>query len=189
MIIKKGGMYQTTKGVVSHDQMIDFEQYGTKVYTTNKRHYIYVLRPTTDAYTRSLAQRTQILYTPDISQVVFRLQLQPGQRVVESGTGSGSLSTSITRVISPTGHLFTFEFNLARADKARVDFTSIGLGSCITVTHRDVLSQGFLLGEQVTEDSINAVFLDLPSPHLAVRHAYQVLKKGGRLCNFSPCIE
>jgi len=25
MIIKKGGMYQTTKGVVSHDQMIDFE--------------------------------------------------------------------------------------------------------------------------------------------------------------------
>lgn len=72
-VIKKGGSYPTTKGVVSHDSLIDFEQYGTKVYTTNKRHYIHILRPTTDSYTRSLAQRTQILYTPDISQVIFRL--------------------------------------------------------------------------------------------------------------------
>jgi len=91
---------------------------------------------------------------------------------VESGTGSGSLSTSISRVICPTGHLFTFEFNVARADKARADFVSNGLSSFITVTHRDVLSQGFLLGEHVTENSIDAVFLDLPSPHLAVKHAY-----------------
>jgi len=62
-------------------------------------------------HTRSLAQRTQILYTPDISQVIFRLQLQPGFKVCESGTGSGSLSTSLTKKIAPTGHLFTFEFN------------------------------------------------------------------------------
>ena len=59
---------------------------------------------------------------------------------MESGTGSGSLSTSISRVICPTGKLFTFEFNVARADKARVDFSSLGFASFITVTHRDVLS-------------------------------------------------
>lgn len=75
-------------------------------------------------------------------------------------------------MISPSGHLFTFEFNLARADKARVDFTALGLANSITVTHRDVLSQGFILGDLVTDDSIDGVFLDLPSPHLAVRHAY-----------------
>jgi tRNA A58 N-methylase Trm61 len=44
------------------------------------------------------------------------------------------------------------------------------------VTHRDVLSKGFLLGDQVVSESMDAVFLDLPSPHMAVKHAYQVLK-------------
>lgn len=171
-VIKKGGCYQSSKGVIHHDALIDFEQYGTKVYTTNKRHYIHILRPTTDVYSRSLAQRTQILYTPDISQVLFRLQLQPGSRVCESGTGSGSLSTSIAKMIFPTGRLFTFEFNAARVERAKVDFEQMGLQDYITVTHRDVLSQGFLLEDKVTPDTIDAVFLDLPSPHMAVKHAH-----------------
>lgn len=38
---------------------------------------------------------------------------------MESGTGSGAMSTSIMRAISPTGHLHTFEFNKFRADEAR----------------------------------------------------------------------
>jgi len=118
VVIKKGGKYQMTKGVILHDELIDQDKYGTKAYTTNKRGYIFILRPSSDAHTRCLSQRTQILYTPDISQVVFRLQLKPGMKVCESGTGSGSLSTSLTKMIMPTGHLFTFEFNAGRVDKA-----------------------------------------------------------------------
>jgi len=59
--------------------------------------WVYILRPNSHIYTTSLAQRTQILYTPDISQVLFKLELKPGYRVAESGTGSGSLSVSIMK--------------------------------------------------------------------------------------------
>jgi tRNA (adenine57-N1/adenine58-N1)-methyltransferase len=67
--------------------------------------------------------------------------------VVESGTGSGSLSVSICKSILPTGQLFTYEFNQMRSEKAREDFDRLGFGNNITVTHRDVLANGFLLND------------------------------------------
>lgn len=132
--------------MIKHDDLINNkERYGSKVFTHNKRGSVMILRPTSDMYTRNLAQRTQILYTPDISQVLMRLELRPGVRICESGTGSGSLSTSITKAIMPTGHLYTFEFSEDRVSKARSDFTTLGFAKYVTVTHRDVLQNGFIL--------------------------------------------
>lgn len=91
--------------------MIDKVEFGSKVYSKSMIGWVYILKPNSHIYSSSLAQRTQILYTPDISQVLFKLELKPGMRVVESGTGSGSLSVSIMKTIFPSGHLFTYEFN------------------------------------------------------------------------------
>lgn len=132
-----------------------------------------VLRPNTHLYSTSLNQRTQILYTPDISMIIQRLCLKPGLKVVESGTGSGSLSVSIIKTIMSEngGHLYTYEFNKSRQEKALNDFIKLGISNFVTATHRDVLENGFLLDEKVIESSMDACFLDLPSPEKAVKHA------------------
>lgn len=107
----------------------------------------------------------------------MRLELRPGIRMCESGTGSGSLTTSLTKAVMPVGHIYTFEFNEARVERAKTDFSALGFSPYITVTHRDVLSDGFLLEESeenaggVTKGSMDAVFIDLPKPHIAVAHA------------------
>lgn len=57
------------------------------------------------------------------------------------------------------------------------------LDKFITVTCRDLCADGF---DPIAAD---AVFLDLPSPWVAVPHVAKVLKPNRRACSFSPCIE
>ncbi|KAL0124067.1 hypothetical protein PUN28_006099 [Cardiocondyla obscurior] len=161
------------------------QKYGSKVELT--RGWAYVLQPTPELWTLMLPHRTQIIYSPDISLIIHLMELGPGSTVVETGTGSGSLSHSLIRAIRPSGHLYTFDFHEQRVSIASTEFENHGLNNFVTLKKRDVCSEGF--GEEL-KHKIDAVFLDLPHPWLAVEHATVVLKqKGGKLCFFSPCIE
>lgn len=145
-----------------------------------------LLRPTPELWTRILPHRTQILYMPDISFLIEQMEIKLGSKVIESGTGSGSFSHSIARAIGKLGHLYTFDFHPERSAKAQCEFAEHGLGDVITASCRDVCCDGFGM-----EDAVDSVFLDLPSPWLAIEHAKRALKKNqiGRLACFSPCME
>ncbi|ESO07143.1 hypothetical protein HELRODRAFT_191074 [Helobdella robusta] len=180
--VMKGKMHQTKYGAVKHDDLVG-QSYGKKLLLS--RGFVYLLHPTPELWTVTLKHRTQILYSTDISLIVYNLDLKPGSVVVESGTGSGSLSHSILRTITPGGCLHTFDFHELRSEIATKEFKSHGYDSKnVVCKHRDVCRDGFDL-----ESVANAVFLDLPKPWLAVPFAKQSLIPGGRICSFSPCIE
>ena len=175
-------IYQTKYGSLKAMDLVG-KKFGSKVQLS--KGYGYILHPTPDLWTKCLPHRTQILYSTDISMILLQLELKPGSVVVESGTGSGSLSHAFARTIAPSGHLHTFDFHEERADKARKEFQEHGLDKNVTVRHRDVCAGGFEL-----ENVADAVFLDLPHPWEVVKHAKDALRtRGGRLCSFSPCIE
>lgn len=185
--LTRGGDIQNRFGVFRHEDIVG-RAYGRRVRSRGKTDgFMYVLRMTPELWTLSLPHRTQILYAADISMVVMRLGLRPGSVVVESGTGSGSLTHSLARAVAPSGHVFTFEFNEDRVQKARVEFKAHGVGDVVTVTHRDAVANGFQ--PEVVIGTADGVFLDLPNPWAALQHAKNCLKPCGVLCNFSPCIE
>jgi len=157
---------------------------------------VYLLRPTSELWSASLPHRTQIVHQLDQAYVIMQLNLRPGCVMLESGTGSGAMSTAIARSIAPHGHLHTYEFNAARVEAARVEFGKNKLNHLVTVHHKDVCGKGVDDGTgdnsggfDVDNESADAVFLDLPEPWLAVVAAANALKKDGRLCSYSPCIE
>jgi len=187
VLSKKGveveNIHQTKYGSIKAMDLVG-KKLGSKVQLS--KGWGYVLAPTPQLWTKCLPHRTQIIYQTDIAMILLQLELKPGSVVVESGTGSGSLSHSFISTVAPTGHVHTFDFHQERSEKARQEFTEHGLGEdLVTVKHRDVCAQGFNL-----ENVADAVFLDLPHPWEVVSHAKIALKKsGGRICSFSPCIE
>lgn len=180
-----GKTFTNKFGIFRHNDFID-KPFGSKVFDCKDSGFVYLLAPTAELWTKSLKMRTQILYRADISLIVSALDVRPGKLVVESGTGSGSLSSALARAVMPHGKLFTFEFNPIRADLAAQEFQANGLSEFVVSECRDVVERGFAHTDLEASD---AIFLDLPSPWLAAHHAAAVLKSEGRLCSFSPCIE
>jgi tRNA (adenine57-N1/adenine58-N1)-methyltransferase len=68
----------------------------------------------------------------------------------------------------------------------RKDFIMNGISHLVTVSVRDIQGQGF---PEEHSGRVDAVFLDLPQPWLAIPSASKMLRPDGILCSFSPCIE
>lgn len=185
--VKKGESFNTRFGSFPHDSMIGLE-FGSQITTPKDRGFVYLLQPTPELWTMSLPHRTQIVYTTDSSYILQRLNVKLGSKVIEAGTGSGSFTHAFSRTVNTEGKLYTFEFHESRYEKAKDEFSKHGLDN-ITITHRDVCSNGFQI-DNVDLDA-DTVFLDLPSPWEAIPHLESVIATGREvgICCFSPCFE
>lgn len=181
--VEPGKVFQTKFGAMKHDSIVG-QSYGSKFQCT--RGYVYLLKATPELWTITLPHRTQILYFPDIALVSSLLELKPGSIVIEAGTGSGSMTHSLARTIAPHGHVYTFDFHESRSLEAKKEFENHGLGNIVTTANRDVCEDGF---PEELSNRADGLFLDLPHPWECIPRAKEALKKGGRICCFSPCIE
>jgi tRNA (adenine57-N1/adenine58-N1)-methyltransferase len=133
--VTRGEVFHNKFGRYLHDSMIGVK-YGSKVSfvvrandpgskLTDQIHsppphhgYIHLLRPTPELWTLSLPHRTQILYMADIAFITMKLGVRVGGRVIEAGTGSGSMTHSLSRSVGPRGTILSYEYHRARYEKA-----------------------------------------------------------------------
>lgn len=168
--LRAGGQLQTHRGVVAHDELL-----GQPVGREVRSHMGYpfvVLEPSTFDLIHELKRTTQIMFPKDIAYVLMKLNVMPGSRVVEAGTGSGGLALALARAVGPDGRLYSYE---ARADILRLaqkNLEALGLASNVEFKLRDI-------GEGLDEQDVDALFLDLRQPSDYLEQAAATLKDGG----------
>ncbi|RAQ95905.1 protein-L-isoaspartate O-methyltransferase family protein [Thermogemmatispora tikiterensis] len=65
------------------------------------------------------------------------LEVQPGQRVLEIGTGTGSNAALLAELVGPTGQVWTVEVEEELAEQARTRLQAAGYGARVEVVATD----------------------------------------------------
>ncbi len=65
------------------------------------------------------------------------LELEPGQKVLEVGAGSGYHAATIAEIIGPEGHVFTVELFEQLVEFARKNLEKAGYGQRVTLVQGD----------------------------------------------------
>ena len=178
--MQTGQTFHTHKGYIKLDELIG-KEYGEPI-KSSLGIYFTTLKPILTDYIMKSSRNTQIIYPKDASLIVMFSGIGPGSRVIESGTGTGSLTTALAHYVGSTGKVYTYELRPEFQKNAAKNLQRSGLISNVEMKSGDVT-----LGYE--ERDVDAVILDLAVPWLVVPHAYESLKPSGVLVSFSPTID
>jgi tRNA (adenine57-N1/adenine58-N1)-methyltransferase len=178
--MQAGQIFHTHKGYLKLDEVIG-KEYGEPI-KSSLGIYFTTLKPSLTDYIMKSSRNTQIIYPKDAALIVMFSGIGPGSRVVESGTGTGSLTTALAHYVGSTGKVYTYELRPEFQKNARKNLERSKLIDRVEMKSGDVT-----LGYE--ERDVDAVILDLAVPWLVVPHAYTALKSSGVLVSFSPTID
>ncbi|RIA92203.1 S-adenosyl-L-methionine-dependent methyltransferase [Glomus cerebriforme] len=185
--LKKGSKTENYSGIIYHDSIIG--KSIRSIVKTNKEKSFTLHFPTLDEYVLKISRRTTPIYPKDANTIVALLDLYPYSRILEAGTGNGSLTLYLARAIYPTGHIHTIDINADSIRKAQKNIEqyfrgiyynniTFSTGSC-----SDVLNS---LPENT--EKYDGVVLDMPEPWLELSTITPKLKLDGFMICYLPNI-
>ncbi len=140
------------------------------------------LRPTLPDLTATLKRKAQIIQPKDASRIVYELGVQPGDRVLESGIGSGAATMALLWAISPGGEVVAQELRDDFAAWAINNVERAGLEENLRVAVGD-LTEAVAEG---IEGPFQACLLDQPEPWLAIPNVVPLLAPDARIACYCP---
>ncbi|MCL6090832.1 MAG: methyltransferase domain-containing protein [Candidatus Thermoplasmatota archaeon] len=138
-----------------------------------------VLTPSPHLFRDYAKRSAQIIQPWDVASIIFHCSIKEGSRVLESGAGSGALTTALISAVGKSGQVTTVEL-----DKKNIDLTRKNLD---LVFHDH--SWNAVNGNISTIDldgKYDAVILDIPEPWNSIDNVRRFHIPGGRLCCYSP---
>ncbi len=178
--VEAGKTFHTHKGYLKLDELIG-KEFGVTFQSSLGVNFT-ALKPTLEDYIMKSSRKTQITYPKDIALIIMFSGIGSGSRVVESGTGTGALTTALAHYVKPNGKVYTYEYREEFQKNAEKNLKRTNLLDFVELKSGDITTG-------IEERDVDAIILDLAVPWLVVPHAYQALKPSGTIVSFSPTID
>lgn len=176
----QGGRLHTDKGFIDLNNVIG-RSFGEKV-VTNLGEPFYLLKPYLHEMIMKVKRQTQIIYPKDIGIILTRGHIFPGARVIESGIGSGALTTALANFVRPSGKVYSYERNEEFLNNAKKNLEKNGLAEWVEFNHQEIT-------DEFGQKDVDFVMIDIGSPWTLIDAAYKSLKGGCRLSTICPTFE
>lgn len=168
--LQAGDRFHTQRGMVQHDDIIG-QPLGREVLSHLGQPFM-VLHPSIHDLLMNLKRVSQIIYPKEIGQILLKLDITNGRRVIEAGTGSGALTMALAYGVRPDGIVYSYESRADMLNVARKNLDAVGLLEHVRLTQRDI-REGF------DETDVDAVFLDVREPWDHIPQVCDALSDGG----------
>ncbi|KAJ2781745.1 hypothetical protein GGI15_003129 [Coemansia interrupta] len=198
------GRYATRRGVLLHADILGQharDRVVAHASQASSRGTFMVHHPTLAEYAELSARARTPVYAKDAAAITAMLDVAPGDRVLEAGTGNGALTLYLARAVGPQGCVDTVERSAEASGHARRLVEGFGrgrlapqvrfhVGAVDAVAH--ALAQAHLADHppppppqpqppENAKDNLLAplfdgVVLDLPTPWAVLPHVYRVLR-------------
>ncbi len=175
---KPGGVFHHHRGTVPHEAILEAGPGGRVA--THLGEVLSVHRPTLEEYVLHMKRSATPTYPKDASAMVTLLDLAPGMRVLEAGTGSGGLTLFLARAVGEGGVVDTFEARPAHLAQAKRN-----VGAFLRLGNVRFHLQS-LEAAELEEEAYHGVALDLMEPWKVLGKATGALKPDRFLVAYLP---
>jgi len=177
--LQAGARLETHRGILQHDDLIG-KPWGTQVFSHIGSPF-FLLQPSLGDLLNDLPRSTQILYPKDIGFILVTMGIGPGKRVIEAGTGSGSMTIALAHAIGAEGKVISYEIRPDMQNLAKKNLERVGFAERVDFKLRDI-------AEGLDEKDADAFFLDVPNPYDYIPQVRGTLKPGGFFCSLLPTV-
>ncbi|UYP47764.1 hypothetical protein NEF87_004049 [Candidatus Lokiarchaeum ossiferum] len=174
--------FHCDRGFLRYDDIIG-KPFGETFLLQPNNHKVALLNPLPGDIISHMKRQSQIIYPEDIGLILTSSGIHLGSKVIEAGTGSGTVSSVLGMFCGKTGKVNTFDIREIALDQARKNIAQMGADGVVSAQFGNIIEDNFEFS------NIDFAMLDLATTWLAVPKVLPYLSDNARICLFSPTLE